>query len=93
MTTASRPVILLVDDERISLRMLETALDPGGYTLLTTTAPAEALALACEHQPHLLLLDVVMPGTDGFTLCRQLRAEPRTKACPRSRPNSGWPAS
>jgi DNA-binding response OmpR family regulator len=76
------PTLLLVDDERISLRMLEAALDTGDYTLLTTTDPVEALTLACEHRPHLLLLDVVMPGMDGFTLCQQLRAEARTKDIP-----------
>lgn len=73
------PAVLLVDDEAISLQMLSAALQGMDCQLICAIKPADALRLARERKPHLVLLDVVMAGMDGFEVCRQLRADPETK--------------
>lgn len=77
-----KPAILLVDDEPTCLRLLSSALADGDYQLLATTCAAEAMELARKHNPHLVLLDVLMPGMDGFAVCREFRADPATKNIP-----------
>ncbi|WGW13662.1 response regulator transcription factor [Saxibacter everestensis] len=72
MTTACR--ILLVDDDPEILLSLSTALGLEGYEVLTATNGREALAVTLQEDPDALIVDVTMPGTDGLTLCRQLRA-------------------
>lgn len=73
--------VLLVDDSRIVLHLLETILEPE-YRVLRAQSGQEALAVALERQPDLILLDVVMPGMDGFEVLSHLRAEPRTEDIP-----------
>jgi DNA-binding response OmpR family regulator len=75
----SRPSILLVDDEPTCLQVLTSALDSQDYQLICAVKPSDALRLARERNPHLVLLDVLMPDMDGFAVCRQLRSEPATK--------------
>ena len=66
--------ILIVDDEEANLRLLERILEPAGYThLRSTTNPEEVLPLCVEHPPDLLLLDILMPGKDGFEVLAELR--------------------
>jgi DNA-binding response OmpR family regulator len=50
-----------------------------GHEVLTAADGAEALRLACERRPHLVLLDIMMPELSGIEVCRQLRADPRTR--------------
>jgi DNA-binding response OmpR family regulator len=69
-----RSTILLVDDNPQILSILSDLLRPLGYRLLTASGGETALALAAEHQPDLVLLDVMMPGLDGFTVTQRLRA-------------------
>ena len=79
--TPARPTILVVDDEPDLLEILEFNLEAAGYEVRTARSAAEAL----EQDPasaDLLLLDVMMPGMDGFALARRLRAEPATAALP-----------
>jgi signal transduction histidine kinase len=57
-------------------------LSPAGYRIMVARTAAAALAMAAEQQPDLILLDVMLPGQDGYTLCRQLKAEPRTASIP-----------
>lgn len=73
--------ILLVDDEPINLGVLEAALH-GKYALLTASNGSEAIALALAQRPALVLLDINMPDMDGYTVCRLLKADPRTEAIP-----------
>jgi len=77
-----RPAVLLVDDEPICLQMLTSTLSNADYQLICATSAADALRLARDHNPHLILLDVMMPEMDGFTLCQQLRSQPATKDLP-----------
>jgi len=68
--------ILIVDDEAIGRETLEALLFAQGYNLAFAEDGPEALAKASELLPDVILLDVMMPGMDGFEVCRQLRANP-----------------
>jgi DNA-binding NtrC family response regulator/tRNA A-37 threonylcarbamoyl transferase component Bud32 len=70
--------VLLVDDEPINLEILRNALDGRGYRLLVARNGDDALAIARRMRPGLVLLDVVMPGIDGYETCRRLKADPLT---------------
>jgi len=72
----------MVDDEPTCLQVLTSALSAGNYQLICAVKPVEALSLARERNPHLVLLDVMMPEMDGFAVCHQLRNEPATKDVP-----------
>lgn len=72
----SAHVILVVDDALDSLRMLCEALAAEGYVVLAARDAEEALQRFALTVPDGVLLDAVMPGMDGFTLCRRLKATP-----------------
>ncbi|HEY3383492.1 MAG TPA: diguanylate cyclase [Vicinamibacterales bacterium] len=78
---ASRQSILIVDDSPANLEALHEVLGPD-YELLFATSGQEALELAREQVPDLILLDVMMPGMDGYEACRQLKREARTERIP-----------
>jgi len=71
MTPAAR--ILVVDDTPANARLLEAILRPRGYDILTAGSGPEALEVMATDCPDLVLLDVVMPGMDGYEVCRRLR--------------------
>lgn len=66
--------ILLVDDEPDILEFLSYNLRKEGYTVFTAATGEEGIALAKKEMPHLVLLDVMMPGVDGIEVCRELRS-------------------
>ncbi len=68
--------VLAVDDNAANLEILETRLRAQGYEVLTATDGEQALQRAHEATPDLILLDVNMPGKDGFQVCRELKADP-----------------
>jgi len=72
--------VLVVDDDPIIARLLEIELISAGYQVALASTGEEALSMAQEHRPDLVLLDVMMPGMDGFEVARLLRADPRTVA-------------
>ena len=76
-----RPRLLLVDDEPTNLQVLRHVLQ-ADYRLLFATDGARALQVAREQQPQLILLDIMMPGMDGYAVCRALKADPATAAVP-----------
>ena len=79
---SAKPVVLLVDDTPFNIDVLRGVLG-GAYTLKVATSGEKALALAqMQPQPHLILLDVMMPGMDGYEVCRRLKASPETAAIP-----------
>src|SRR5882724_7182951 len=65
--------LLVVDDEADIADLLVTGLRFVGFDVRAAHTGAEALAVAAEFRPHLLVLDVMLPDIDGFELCRQLR--------------------
>jgi signal transduction histidine kinase/HPt (histidine-containing phosphotransfer) domain-containing protein/BarA-like signal transduction histidine kinase len=77
----SSGLLLAVDDEPSNLLVLEHAFQ-GHHQLLTAMDGEEALELARERQPELVLLDVVMPGMNGYEVCRRLKADPATRDIP-----------
>jgi len=66
--------ILVVDDGPENVRLLEAVLVPRGYEVVTATDGPAALDLVETEEPHLILLDVMTPGLDGYAVCRHLRA-------------------
>ena len=71
--------ILLVDDDPINLNVLFQALEGHAYRLLAARSGEEALKIAQRAVPLLILLDVQMPGIDGYETCRRLKADRITK--------------
>ena len=67
--------ILLVDDDLQILPLLQRGLAFEGFEVYTATDGEAGLAAAKEHQPHLALLDITMPGPNGFEVCRRLRLQ------------------
>ena len=67
--------ILLVDDDTKILGLLQRGLAYEGFEVYTATDGEAGLAAARTHRPHLVLLDIVMPGPDGFDVCRYLRQQ------------------
>src|SRR5215475_3413973 len=74
--------ILIVDDEPLGRETLTALLQPQGYQLRFAANGPEALAQAAACPPDLILLDVMMPGMDGFEVCRRLRADPLLREAP-----------
>jgi two-component system cell cycle response regulator len=74
--------LLIVDDERGGREALEGLLLNQGYRLAFAAGGQEAVQLISELLPDLILLDVMMPGMDGFAVCRHLRADPVTAEIP-----------
>ena len=66
--------VLAVDDDPQALRLIRDALVKSDYTPIVTADPEEALRLVVEERPHLVLLDLVLPGTDGMELMREIAA-------------------
>jgi DNA-binding response OmpR family regulator len=69
--------ILIVEDERAVARGVEYALTREGFNVLWVDTGEKALARVRSQEPHLVLLDIRLPGISGFDVCRQLRAEGR----------------
>ena len=69
-----RDIAIVVDDLPETLRFLTDALEEAGFTVLVALAGANALALAQEVTPDIVLMDALMPGMDGFETCRRLKA-------------------
>jgi len=74
--------VLVVDDQPANVRLLEALLSPRGYQVLTASSGAEALQVVETSQVDLVLLDIVMPGMDGYEACRRIREHPDTAYLP-----------
>jgi adenylate cyclase len=74
--------ILVVDDQAQNVRLLDAVLSPRGYRVVSADSGEQALDLLNEEQPHLVLLDILMPGMDGYEVCRRIRANPDTAYLP-----------
>lgn len=67
--------ILVVDDEPEITEIIEAFLDNAGYTVKVENKPNKAIELARGLRPDLILLDIMMPGTDGYQICNQIKED------------------
>ena len=74
--------ILLVDDSPENIAILERTLGQEGFVMAVSTSGAETLDIAPKIMPDLILLDVMMPGLNGFETCQRLKADSLTKNIP-----------
>ncbi|HYH97913.1 response regulator [Hyalangium sp.] len=79
---ATRKKILLVDDSPTVLLMERILLQDGPYELLSATTGEEAVKAALAERPDAIIMDVMMPGMNGYEVCRRLRAEEATRTTP-----------
>jgi len=77
-----KPVILCVDDEEADLRLLEKLLVPRGYVVVSAADGKEALLKIRSQAIDLVLLDIIMPGMDGFEVCRQIKEDQKFRSIP-----------
>ncbi|MBI3756478.1 MAG: response regulator [Deltaproteobacteria bacterium] len=82
LTNHTGATILIVDDEPFNIDLLEQELEALGYRTLSAANGKEALEKVKTEAPDLILLDVMMPGLDGFTICRILKEREETKLIP-----------
>jgi DNA-binding response OmpR family regulator len=73
MSNTSKIVVLIADDEPSTVAMLASHLRSKGYSVLEASDGDQAWELAHEHLPHLVVLDVMMPGMSGWEVCRKIR--------------------
>lgn len=76
-----RARILIVDDERININILNTLLKTD-YKIMSATNGEQAIKAAVTGQPDLILLDILMPGMDGYQACHKLKSDPATRTIP-----------
>ena len=74
--------ILIVDDCPENISIIEKTLDQEGFVMAVSTSGVEALNIAPKFMPDLILLDITMPGLNGFETCQRLKADIRTKNMP-----------
>jgi two-component system cell cycle response regulator len=74
--------VLVVDDVDANVKLLEARLTADYFEVRTARSGREALEICANERADVVLLDVMMPGMDGFEVCRKLKAEPRTQHIP-----------
>jgi CheY-like chemotaxis protein len=74
--------VVAIDDDPLAVELVRASLQPEGWTVLGAATGQEGLALIKDHQPAAVLLDLLMPGMDGFEVVEALRADPETKSVP-----------
>jgi class 3 adenylate cyclase len=79
---ADQATILIVDDQPQNLRLLEAVLQPRGYRTVSAQSGEAALEILSREQADLVLLDILMPGMDGYEVCRRIRENPTTAFLP-----------
>ncbi|RMF36170.1 MAG: response regulator [Chlorobiota bacterium] len=82
MMASIRPTVFIVDDVPQNIQVAATALRDEGFVVSFATSGAEALERIPLVEPDVILLDVMMPGMNGFEVCQQLKANPRVAAIP-----------
>ena len=75
-------VILVVEDNERNLKLLRDVLEYAGYDVRTASTAEEGITLAINEPPHLVLMDLQLPGIDGIEALRRLRESPRTADIP-----------
>ena len=78
----SKPLVVVVEDEADIQDVIAYNLKRDGYEVLTASRGDEGLSLIQAKMPDLVILDLMLPGIDGLSICQQLRADPKTKSLP-----------
>jgi adenylate cyclase len=81
-TAANKGLVLLIDDNQLNRAILRKPLCAAGYSILEARDGEEGLRLSSQRNPDVIILDIMMPGIDGFEVCRQLKAQTATKNIP-----------
>src|SRR5665213_4089886 len=76
------PTVLIVDDDPVFRSLTRDALEDSGLRVIEAADGAEAGRRCAEARPSLVIVDMVMPGVDGFAVCRELRARDATRHTP-----------
>jgi CheY-like chemotaxis protein len=74
--------VLIIEDNLSNLELTSELIQATGHQVICATSGNEALSIARAEQPDLILLDIQLPGVDGLTVARALKAEPATKEIP-----------
>ena len=78
----ARETVLVVDDERDILELVQYNLDKEGYQVTAVATGEDALLAARSKLPDVVVLDLMLPGVDGLEVCRRLKADPKTRGIP-----------
>lgn len=81
-TAGSQKTILIIDDQPFFVTMQQNMLKQQGYRVLAATNGADGLARAKQFKPDLILLDIEMPGMDGFAVCEKLKQDAELREIP-----------
>ena len=82
MKEEEKPLVLIVDDNPENVRLLGMVIKDEGYLVGIARDGEQTLEMAVQHRPDLVLLDVMMPGIDGFAVCRHLKERAETRDTP-----------
>ncbi len=82
MTVDKRPLVLVVDDDEDNLALLGKLVESAGYEAVLATSGPEALEFVAHDRPDLVLLDVMMPGMDGYAVCHELKLDQTMREVP-----------
>jgi two-component system cell cycle response regulator DivK len=74
--------VLVAEDNERNMRLVRDVLQAKGYRVLEATTGAQAVELALQHEPDLMLMDIQLPDMDGVTALRRLREDLRTRSIP-----------
>ena len=74
--------VLVVDDDTKTVDLVKLYLNRDGYRVVTAYEGEEALRLAREAHPDLIVLDIMMPDKDGYVVCKELKADPKYRSIP-----------
>jgi CheY-like chemotaxis protein len=81
-TVGSQKTVLIIDDQPFFVTMQQNLLKTQGYRVLAATSGADGLARAKQYKPDLILLDIEMPGMDGFAVCEKLKQDAELRQIP-----------
>ena len=81
-TSESGPTVLIIDDNSENRLLLSSQLRIDGYTILQAEGGSEGLKMAQDHDPDIILLDVMMPDMNGFDVCKAIKENPKTHLIP-----------
>ena len=76
------PTILIVDDEEVNVKLIKAILATENYNLISASSGSNALSMLAPNRPDLILLDVMMPGMDGFETCKKIKQDKNTRIIP-----------